>query len=120
MLLSTVEYYVLMEFKRSRVVRFVPRGFHSCVGVGVAILDQRACAGEAIPESSLLQALSKKRKITRTGVYLGLSHLTDSGYLTFFTFPDTLSPSRVFVLTEKGAYALNSGVLFKKATDAEN
>ena len=54
-------------------------------------------------------------------MFAALLRLCDSGSLTFFVKDERLLPiERTFVLTENGAYVLNSGLLFKRVCDDEN
>lgn len=83
MLLSMLEYYILSEFKSVRVLRINRnrKGLSGCYDS--FFVEERAFLGKQIRHSSLLELIFKKRNLSRSIIFVGLTLLTDSGYLVF-------------------------------------
>lgn len=128
MLLTTVESYILLEFRSQDVVRFKTKTRHLSLVRGVGHRDKtgftfsiyRAYPGTEILYSELSKIMFEKRKLTRTTVFAALISLTDAGSLVFFTNRHMLPLERTFVLTKKGANVINNCLLFKKAANQQD
>lgn len=129
MLLSTIELFILLEFRSKKIVKLdnksrhvsaIRRFEHGSRTTGLTFVVNTAYSGREIEHSALLQVLAEKRKLNRSIMFAALCGLCDSGYLTFYVKNKKISPTqRTFVLTVKGSRALNDAIIFKKAFKPE-
>jgi hypothetical protein len=108
---STNSFYIIKKFPENCYGRF-------------ASVHKRAFSRMQISQPVLIMGVCLTRHLHRSSVFSGLCSLTESGYLVFYedsVFCENYhSTERMFELTEKGAHALNSGLLFRKAHDEKD